>query len=168
VQSFQNTLDSLACDIRSQATELQTDTFLAFVQTSVIINRYLDIHPAGRPASRTGLNVLNALILSGGTLTPTEISKQILRSKHSVTRLVDTLEKQGYAKRKPIGTDRRTREVTITKKGLDLVKQNVMEHQERVISHVFAPLSQEQLEDLNETLKRLKEHLLSLIPNFKS
>jgi DNA-binding MarR family transcriptional regulator len=166
--SFQDSIESLATDIRNLADQLQTDTFLQFVQTAVIINRYLDTHPAGRSASRTAFNVLNALVLNGGSMTPTQISKQILRSKHAVTRLVDTLEKKGLVKRGAIGRDRRTREVSITKKGLELNRKQGVEHQDRIISQVFAPLDEEQLSDLNFILKRLREHLLSLIPDFKS
>ena len=166
--TFQDSIESLAADIRSLGEQLKTDTFLQFVQTAVIINRYLDIHPARKSASRTAFNVLNALVLNGGTMNPTQISKQVLRSKHAVTRLVDTLEKKGLVKRGEIGKDRRTRGVSITKKGLELNKKQGVAHQERIISQVFAPLTEKQLEDLNFILKRLREHLLSLIPEFKS
>ncbi len=66
---------------------------------------------------------LLSLIHAGGTRTPSEIGKHLLRSKDHVTRLVDGLVKDGLAVRNPGGKDRRSVQVEITPSGLLLVKK---------------------------------------------
>ncbi len=168
VAKWQNSIDSLADEIREQAKQLGADTFLSFVEITNIIDRYLDMLNTGLPATRSGFDVLIALILNGGTMTPTEISKSVLRSKHTVTRLVDTLEKQGLVRRLPLGVDRRVREVSITKKGIGLIKRHSIEIREKIITQVFeSSLNEKQLIELRAIIKRLKEHLLTLIPDLQ-
>ncbi len=65
---------------------------------------------------------LLSLISAGGARTPSEIGKQLLRSKDHVTRLVDGLVKDGLAVRSPGDKDRRTVQVEITPSGLQLVR----------------------------------------------
>ncbi len=159
--SFADNIESMAAEIRSQARQLKVDTFLSFIYTADVVNRYLDIQLTKLPASRTGFNVLHNLILHGGTMTPTLISKRVFRSKHAVTRIIDTLEKQGLVKREPIGEDRRTRKVRITRKGLDLVKRAGAEGRELASQEVLRPISLEQIEELNSILKQIRRYMLS-------
>jgi DNA-binding MarR family transcriptional regulator len=166
--SLQESIDSLASEIREQAGQLGADTFLSFVQVTNIIDRYLDILNTGLPASRTGFDILIALVLHGGTMAPTEISKAVVRSKHTVTRVVDTLEKQGLARRLPLGSDRRVREVSITRKGIGLIRRHSIEIREKIIKQVFEPsLDEKLMRELRDLIMRLKEHLLSLIPELE-
>src|SRR3972149_10368564 len=115
---FKENIESMAKEIRTQAGNIKVDTFLSYLHTSDIINRYLDLLLPDRNISRAGFNVLHNLILNDGNMIPTDISKKTFRSKYSVTRVIDTLEKQGLVKRRPAGRDRRTRRVDITRKGL--------------------------------------------------
>lgn len=164
-ESFKDSIESIAADIRTQARHLRVDTFLSLIYTADVVNRYLDIELTKQPASRTGFNVLNNLILHGGIMTPTDISKRIFRSKHAVTRIIDTLEKQGLVKREPIGEDRRTRKVSITKKGLELIKVTTADEQRRISHAVFSPLNEKQTKELNMILREVRKHVLSLIPH---
>jgi DNA-binding MarR family transcriptional regulator len=169
VADLKNSIDLLADEIREQAKQLGADTFLSFVEVTNIIDRYLDILNTGLPASRPGFDILIVLILNGGTMTPTEISKSVLRSKHTVTRVVDTLEKQGLLRRLPLGVDRRVREVSITRKGIGLIKRHSIEIREKIIKQVFeSSLDEKQMLELREIIKRLKQHLLSLIPELQN
>lgn len=164
-ESFGDSIESMAADIRAQARQLRVDTFLSFIYTADIVNRYLDIQITKLPVSRTGFSVLHNLILRGGSMTPTEISKRVFRSKHAVTRIVDTLEKQDLVKREPIGEDRRIRRVSITRKGLELVKRSSAEGRQQISHEVFVPLDQKQVEELNSTLRQIRKHVLTRIPN---
>jgi len=164
---FKENIDSLADNIRIFATKLRVDTFLSFIETADLIRKYTAIYTARKPASTSGFNVLNGLILNGGKLTATDISKQVFRSRYTVTRLVDTLEKQGLVKREPIDKDRRMKLVGITRKGLELVEKASADMQEKVINIAFHPLNREKIEELNTTLKMLKEHLISLVSQDK-
>ena len=159
----------MADEIREQATYQKVSTFLSFIYTADVVNRYVDIELAKQgTTSRTGISVLHNLILHGGSMTPTRISERIFRSKHTVTKIIDTLEKQGLVRREPIGEDRRTRMVSITRKGLDLIKRSSAEGRERVSREVFQPLNDNQIEELGTVLKQIRKYLLNVISNYKT
>ena len=82
-------IQSMADEIREQAAQLRVLTFLSFIYTSDVVNRYLDIEVARYPVGRTGFSVLHNLVLHGGTMTPTDLSQRVFRSKHAVTRAGD-------------------------------------------------------------------------------
>lgn len=161
-------LQSMADEIREQAAQLRILTFLSFIYTADVVNRYLDIELARYPVGRTGFSVLHNLVLHGGTMTPTKLSDRIFRSKHAVTRVVDKLEKLGFVKRGNIGSDRRVRKVSITKEGLAFVKESQAAGQQRVGHILLHPLDQKQIETLRTNMKQIREHALKLIAKRKS
>ena len=161
-------LQSMADEIREQAAQLRILTFLSFIYTADVVNRYLDIELARYPVGRTGFSVLHNLVLHGGTMTPTKLSDRIFRSKHAVTRVVDKLEKLGFVKRGTIGSDRRVRKVSITKEGLAFVKESQAAGQQRVGHILLHPLDQKQIETLRTNMKQIREHALKLIAKRKS
>lgn len=160
----------IARDITAQAAELRVDTLLLFLNTSDIISRFVDIESREHPITRAGFNVLHLLILHNTVMMPTEISRMTFRSKHAVTKILDTLEKQGFVKRMDVGseTDRRVRNVTITQKGLDLVKKATTQSRERSSKMLFRSLNETQVTELNEILKILREDALELIQEFET
>jgi len=156
-------IQSLADEIRERAAQLRELTFLSFIYTADVVNRYLEIELARYPIGRTGFSVLHHLILHGGTMTPTKLSERVFRSKHAVTRLVDKLEKLGFVKRGSIGSDRRVRKVSITKEGLAFIKEAQAAGQKRLSHVLMYPLDQRQIETLRKIMKRMREHALELI-----
>ena len=161
--NIEDSLESLAEGIRTLAQQMRVSAFLSLIYTADVVNRYLDIQLTSLPASRTGFSVLHNLILRGGSMTPTEISQRIFRSRHAVTKTIDTLEKQGLVRRKPIEEDRRIRRVSITKKGVELVKERSAEGQERMSRAIFNPLEEKQIEEFDRMLRQIRKHLLALI-----
>ena len=160
---FNSELQSMADEIREQAAQLRVLTFLSFVYTADVINRYLDITLARYPIGRTGFSVLHNLVLHGGTMTPTKLSERIFRSKHAITRVVDKLEELGFAKRGGIGADRRVRKVSITRSGLAFVKESQAVGQQRLGHVLLHPFDHKQIETLNAMLKQIREHAFTLI-----
>jgi len=161
-------LQSMADDIRERAAQLRELTFLSFTYTADVVNRYLEIELARYPIGRTGFSVLHNLILHGGTMTPTELSERIFRSKHAVTRVVDKLEKLGFAKRGNIGSDRRVRKVSITKEGLSFIKEAQAVGQQRLSYILLYPLDQKQIETLRNIMRQMRKHALELIARHKT
>lgn len=156
-------LQSMADEIREQAAQLRVLTFLSFVYTSDVVNRYLDIELARYSVGRTGFSVLHNLVLHGGTMIPTKLSERVFRSKHAVTRVVDKLEKLGFVKRSNAGNDRRFKKVSITKEGLAFVKESQAAGQQRMGHLLLDPLDQTQIETLRTMMKQIREHALTLI-----
>ena len=161
-------LQSMADEIREQAAQLRVLTFLSFIYTSDVVNRYLDMEIAGYPIGRTGFSVLHNLVLHGGTMTPTNLSERVFRSKHAVTRVVDRLEKLGYVKRNAIGKDRRVRKVSITEEGLAFVRESQAAGQQRMGHVLLKPLDKKQIKDLDVMMKKIRENTLKLITDAKT
>ena len=161
-------IQSMADEIREQAAQLRVLTLLSLIYTSDVINRYLDIEVARYPVGRTGFSVLHNLVLHGGTMTPTNLSQRVFRSKHAVTRVVDKLETLGFVKRDAIGADRRVRKVSITKEGLSFVKKSQATGQQRMGHVLLNPLDRKQIESLRKMMNKIREHALTLIDNAKN
>jgi DNA-binding MarR family transcriptional regulator len=170
-ESLKKAVDSLAEDIRDQSNQLEINTFLSLLYTLDVTSRYVDMETAkhtmrlkGYNLSRAGYYILDVLILNGGTLIPTEISKKIFRSKHTVTIIIDTLEKWGLVKREDAETDRRMKNISITEEGVDLVRKTSFSRGRKNISHqVLLPVDKKQMEMLNQTLKLIRKHVNALV-----
>jgi len=99
--------------------------FLSIVRTHDVLNRYLEIQLAKHNSSPTTFAVMNALIVHGGTMTPTAISKWIFRPKHTITSMLHALEDIGYTKRKTNQHDARSVNIIITKKGWEATEKMI-------------------------------------------
>ena len=71
--------------------------------------------------------VLSALADSAHPMAPHEIAERLIISRATVTGLIDSLERRGYALRVPHPTDRRMLTVELTDSG-------------RVVAHAFRPI----------------------------
>jgi DNA-binding MarR family transcriptional regulator len=165
--NFENDIDSLAESIKIFAGRLKVDAFYTLIEVSDLVKKYAEIYTSQKPTSISGYNVLSAIVLNGSKLTATEISKQVFRSRYTVTRLIDTLEKQGLVERRLTKTDRRIKHVYITKKGVKLIEKASVDMKEAVINIAFEPLSPDSVQQLNDSLKMLKGHLIHLISQNK-
>jgi len=67
--------------------------------------------------------VLSSLADSDDPLSPHEIAERLIVSRATITGLVDSLEKRGYARRCPHPTDRRMLLVEITDKGRQVANE---------------------------------------------
>lgn len=160
-KEFPKIVEALAEEIKAQASDLRFNSLVSFTYTADIMNRYLDIELRKYGTGRTYFNILHTLITHGGMMTPTELSRRVIRSKHAITRAVDSLEKEGLVARQGIGSDRRMREVAITKEGLDFIKQAMPDRQD-VSFRVMSCLNKQEAQEFNTTLTRLRKHILSL------
>jgi len=160
-------IESLSDDIVAMATDLRCNTGLQVLYTGLLINKYVNKRAKKNGPNRSRLEIMQALVTHGGTLKPSELSKMMFRSKQTITKIVDGLERDGMVKREPIGKDRRSRAVTITRKGVDSVKENLPGVFEASNTAV-ASLSQEETEELNDIMRRIRRHLMNLISDSSS
>lgn len=162
-KDFQEIVESLGDDIKTQSSDLRFNNLVSFARTADIMSRYLDIELRKYGTTKqTGFNILHTLVTHGGVMTPTELGKRVFRSKHAITRAVDGLEKEGLVAREGIGTDRRTRKVAITPKGLNLIKQ-AMPHRQNTSFKAMSCLNEQEAQEFNTTLRRLRKHILNLM-----
>jgi DNA-binding MarR family transcriptional regulator len=158
-----NSIKTTARELRAQARNSRVKVFLSYLYTSDIVNKYLDMQLAHEKVTRAGFGVLHFLILNGGSMIPTTISKKTARSKYSVTRVVDTLEKMGLVERLSTGGDRRTRRIGITPRGLETVKNATLATRQALCDDIFRTLNDDNIGELDSLLREVRNNVLSLL-----
>jgi DNA-binding MarR family transcriptional regulator len=128
-------------DIRGALDKIKETDFWLCVQFADTLIRYLEITmKQDRVVSRLQGSALYFLLLDGGESTPTQLARDMLRSKHSVTKIIDGLEKEGLIVRSSTNKDRRVTSVKLTARGLERVKQRFSRGNERA-GQVMASLN---------------------------
>lgn len=94
----------------------------------------------------------------------TELSTRVFRSKYTITKTVDMLEKNGWVERQPVAADRRAKNVVITTKGLELIR-NSMDRMLKMSQSAVSCLDETERKQLRSINKKLREHVSNLIDN---
>jgi DNA-binding MarR family transcriptional regulator len=162
-KSGKNGIENTADILKGQHSDHRTNTFLKFFAMSDLFTRYLNLEYTSKHATRSGFNVLNTLVLFGGSMSPTEISKKLFRSKNAICHVVSTLEKRGLVNIVPANDDRRSVEVHITEKGLALTRRESIIARERLGQDMFRIFAEDEIENLSKILEKLMQHTLNLI-----
>jgi DNA-binding MarR family transcriptional regulator len=164
---WKQTIESLVAE-KNYHRSLFTQTIItSFSSTANVIDTYLDIYFSQyAPLNRTGFHMLQILISAGGSMIQTELSKRVYRSRYTITKTVDMLEENGWVERKPVEGDRRVNNVTITTKGLDLIK-NSMDGMLEMSQLAVSCLNERERKELRAINKKLREHVSGLIDNIR-
>jgi DNA-binding MarR family transcriptional regulator len=144
--------------------------YTAFFLAFDIIDNYVNTYLSDEDVSRAGNNILHILVMNGGSMTATEISKQVWRSTYAVVRVIDTLERGGFVVRVAPnqGSDRRKKIISITEKGLD-VAENLTKISDGLLCYqVLEGLTKEQIDDFYQTLEKIRKHVFYLLDNNSS
>ena len=144
--------------------KLRLGAFLSLTRFNDVATRYTAIEFMRHGSSSMRMMLMNALFLNGGSMSPTELSKRIFRTRHSITSMVDTLERQGLVRREPNLKDRRSINVTLTPEGKRLFERMVPVGYE-ISQKALSCLSDDEVVVLRTLLRRVREHLLSQIAN---
>ena len=92
-------------------------------------------------------------------LTPAELSRFVFRKSHSTAGLLDRMETEGLITRIPKRKGHPFTEIQLTDKGKELVGP-AKEVTIRLIWDLMSPLSDEEVEQLQAPLRKLREHVL--------
>ena len=161
-EGSENTMESVARDIKAVVGDKTVNTFLSLFYTADVVNKFLNDEVRKHGWSRTKLDVLNTLIRHGGTMTPTKLSDRVFRSKNTITKVIDSLEKEELVRREGPGKDRRTTKVAITAKGLRVVKET-LPSTKHLSYTALSILEQDSIDELNSNLRQIRRHLLRLM-----
>lgn len=101
-------------------------------------------------------DVLAALYRRRDGVTMSELSRMLLVSNGNATAVVDRLEKDGLVRRTQSDQDRRTVFVALTPEGLTQFEGLASDH-EREVDRLFAGLSEVDLDQLTDILKRMSK-----------
>ena len=105
--------------------------------------------------------VLNILRSYGGKSTPKDISLETYRAPHTISSLLDKLELGGLIQRKRSNTDRRSIDITLTKKGWNTIDEALPIYTEISIA-IMSSLDNNQIDTLRNTLKLIRSELLDI------
>jgi DNA-binding MarR family transcriptional regulator len=135
-----------------------TESAMNVVRTAdLLVKRIADlVHPFDLTPS-SGL-VLGALADAEEPLPPNQIAERLIISRASVTSLLDSLERRGYVRRSPHGTDRRMLLVELTDTGRQIAHEfRLLVHRHQ--KHWLAALTEQEQDQLINALHRLQAAL---------
>lgn len=118
------TTNQISDDFRQAADQIREVNFWLCVTFSDTIGRYCEITMKKDDISPLHAIAMYHLVCAGGVSTPTQLADMMFRSKHSVTKIVDNLEREGFIVRDFSSKDRRVTHIKVTPSGLKYVKQN--------------------------------------------
>jgi DNA-binding MarR family transcriptional regulator len=152
----QNEIEKVNVQIRS----MQIPRIIAFAD---VVNRHTQKILKNK-ISWLRTSALMFLITRGGTLTPGQLARIMLRSNYSITKLIDGLEKDRLVKRYPDEKDRRSIKVKVTSEGLNYVitslsNVNVMEA-ERELKYW---LNDDERQNLAAIIRKLRDKLIEKV-----
>ncbi|MBI2853557.1 MAG: MarR family transcriptional regulator [Chloroflexi bacterium] len=154
------TIDSAVKEFRELAAGQKFRTSTSALYTGLLINKYLNTMSDSLSVRyRTSMDILYVLLIYGGSLTPSDLSRLTCRSKQTVTHIIDKLEEEGLVKRGPIGTDRRTRQVNVTRKGAEIAKQSLIGLRQFVNNVMPDEIGDEQMKGLESVLYQIRKRL---------
>lgn len=98
-----------------------TEATLHILRTATLIQRRVAPLTQQYGLSVAGFSVLEVLSSSDEPLAPSVISERLLVPAQTITRVIDSLERERWVRRQPHPTDRRSVLVTVTDRGRDLL-----------------------------------------------
>ncbi len=150
-------------DVKGALDKIRATDFWLCVQFADTLIRYLEITmKEDRVISRLQGSALYFLLLNGGESTPTRLARDMLRSKHSVTRIIDGLEKEGLVARGTSDKDRRVTSIKLTARGLAHVKQRFARGNARA-GQVMDSLDLKEQKRLVRLTERLRKKMATLL-----
>lgn len=154
-------------EIENVARAIRAREFPRLLNFTDMVNRYVAIQLRDKVGSWLKNSALYFLITRGGSLTPSELARLMFRSKHYMTKLIDSLEKDGLVIRERVSKDRRTINVKITSDGVDYVMQTLRDN-DWMEEEVMSCLDNSEIETLRTLLKKLRQRLVEKVGDTSS
>lgn len=161
-KEVQRKVRSLSRQIVSLSDDLKANTLFSIISTADVVHEFERVGLKQSESGRTRLRILNTLIAHGDSLTLTEISKRVFRSKYSTTRVIDKLIKEDMVKKGTVDGDHRARNIVITEKGIEFIEKTLPRRRE-MSDKATSCLTGRQMVTPMGLQKKLKKHLFGLI-----
>jgi DNA-binding MarR family transcriptional regulator len=164
-KKFTELYNPISEDLKKVADEVREVNFWVYVNFADIITRYCDITMKTDDISPLHAIAMWHLVCAGGTSTPTRLAEKMFRSKHSVTKIVDNLEKEGLIVRDFSSKDRRVTQIRMTPAGLQYIKKN-QNHASQHAKQVMDCLNATQQKTLIELMNIMKIRMTDILEKF--
>lgn len=156
----------IAGEVKETLKKIRETDFWLCVQFADTLLRYIEITmKQDSVISRLQGSALYFLLLKGGESTPSRLAKAMLRSKHSVTKIIDSLEKEGMIVRSFTNRDRRVTSIKLTARGLEHLKQRFTRGNERA-EKVMGCLTSAEQKELVALTERMRKRVNAVLDGF--
>ena len=135
------------------------DVYVLFLQTFDAVSRYSETQLAKAGISKTHYTVLVLLDNTPVSLTLTELSRWMFRSKNSMTTVIDHMERDGLVQRVRDTKDGRSVRVVATEAGRELFDQ-VRQPSRELVYRIMSCYDEDKLDHFAELLRMLRENVL--------
>lgn len=144
-------------EINLLAGELRQSHLLRMATLADIIDRFVDIQLKNKVnwLKTFGLVVL---IYNGGTITPSQMGRIMHRSNDSMTKLVDSLVRDGWVRRRRGDKDRRNVQIVLTEGGLSATREIIADI-EAIDRSLESSMSTDEMDRMESVVVSLKEWL---------
>lgn len=150
-----------SCEIEKANTQIRSMQIPRIIAFADVVNRYTQKILKNK-VSWLRTSALIFLITRGGTLSPGQLARIMLRSNYSITKLIDGLEKDRLVKRYPDSKDRRSIKVKVTSEGLNYVISNLSNIAEAE-RELKCWLNDNERENLAAIIRKLRDKLIEKI-----
>jgi DNA-binding MarR family transcriptional regulator len=163
-------ISALAQKSQEMSVDPVARAYKAIFRTFDILDNYVRLSLQEEEGSRAGRSILQILIQNTGSMTATEISQRVWRSKYATVRVIDTLERDGYVTRTQPenGGDRRKKTITITEKGVALCEKIFKISMESLCPSVFEGLTDQQIAGCYRILEQISGHTYDMVKPFNN
>lgn len=150
--------------IRQEILSMNLSRLVVF---SDVMNRYLLLRAKGDARTWLRVYAVTFIITRGGKVTPTELAKLLLRSRNSVSQLINGLEKDGLVRRYHTTEDRRIVYVEVTSDGLSFIKAK-LELVKSLEDEIKSCLDDGELRIIVDLTRKLRLRLIEKLTGLKS
>jgi len=154
-------------DVEKMRREILSMDLSRLAVFSDVMNRYILLRAKGDARTWVRVYAVTFIITRGGKVTPTELAKILLRSKNSVSQLINGLEKDGLVRRYHATEDRRTVYVEITPDGLSFIRAK-FEVLKSLEEEIGSCLDSDELRTLVDLTRKLRLSLIEKLTGLKS
>lgn len=162
MKNIRSKIDSLSKSLKDQHNNINIYNFLSFMDMADIVFKYLEQEYHKKIGlDRTKIQILDLLLVKGGTLTPSLLSLGVNRTRITITTALDNLEKQGLIKSSRVKKDRRLRMVTITEKGLEILDKFLPLRQE-IFDQAMRCFNPKEANNFRLMMNRFRENIFNL------
>jgi DNA-binding MarR family transcriptional regulator len=150
-------------EIRHEILNMQLSRLIVF---SDFINRYLHLR-LKEYKNWLSVDTVLFLITREQEITPSQLAKLMLRSKNSMTKIIDSLEKDRLVKRVHSKKDRRSIFIEVTSDGLEFT-MNHLKKLNSLEKEIKTCLDGDELPELVGLTRKLRLNLIEKITGLKS
>ncbi len=142
--------------VRFEFRESRLMVWLLCHQCHNLVSRCEEVMSHGKEITPEQHSVLMVMKYADDPVRPTDVARWLDRRKHSISLIVERMEKSGLVKRIRDLPDRRSVRLTMTKKGEEILDQATVRGW-KLICEILSDFSEDELQTLARLMDRVRE-----------